>query len=1089
MFGRLGEFAFSHRRAIPACSLGLMLLLLGLSVPFGGQFPAGGFSVPGSQSQRGSQLLSHNFGAATTSLLLVYQSAQPNAATASVQAMVDASFARLAQRPQVASVLDYTNTKQSIFIGGRGHDTFVVVNLKLSQTAATNLLPSLESSISPPRGLRMWVTGTPAIDALYNSALEQQLKRAELIALPVSLLLLVIVFGSVVAALLPLVITGLAVPTALALISLIAARLDMSIFVTNVATIIGLGLSIDYSLFFVKRFREESSHSDVRTAVKAATASAGKAVATSGVAVAAGLSSLTLFPATALRSMGVGGVVVVACTLLFALTALPALLALLGTKVNLLSLRGSLHRAGQPANHRSNFWGWVARVVMRHPVAIALPTAIILLVAGTPFLSLRLSTGASVAAIPDGPARTGYALLNSAFPQAGGVDALSLVLDYGHPTGGLLSAHQQRQLAGYLGRVRALSGVQGINDVLTPPPGLTSAVYLKQLQLPPPERPARLNSYIASSLAGPVAQFAIANSFGPDSRAGAALVGRLRALSGPPGAETLVTGRTAQSVDFVSAVTKTVPWALLLVVAVTMLVLFLTFGSVVLPVKAVLMSVISISAAFGAVVWIFQEGHLSNVLGFTAPGSIAAPDPVLMFAIMFGLSMDYEVFLLTRIRERHLVTGDNRQAVAEGLASTGGVITSAALIMITVFAAFAVGHVLDIQILGVGMAVAVAVDATLVRGIMVPALMRLLGELNWWAPQGLKRLVERLGFQEMPVGPGEFLTLDEIANRLALPPDMIRRRLGLGDIPVHWGKVGGKLEMRVATVDVGWVPLSAPEPGIPGPAADGLRPAAGQPAAKEWANPEDAQYPQALWTLMEELAAPGTDSWGTDRGDPLPPAQAGSAKWPLWRPDHATWNDEPPDAGSPISAPITRGPAPQLTARSAGEVAKRKGKDAPVPSSSVSAPDPEPPIFATPQALALGSEPSSAPRATYSASDPTPPAPMTEGGAPPSALVAAQTREVGAVAINSMDARKLVAELFERWERALEQRIGAEQRLRFEVELERRLRQVRDLRQELDQTRKTSTDHLSEGEQEMRELRNRVRELEQAPKGRRRPRR
>ncbi|HVD03123.1 MAG TPA: MMPL family transporter [Candidatus Dormibacteraeota bacterium] len=755
MFGRLGDFTYRHRRVIPLAALALTLILLGLSGPFGGQLSAGGFSVPGSQSQRASDLLTKHFGAATTQLLLVYQSPSADAASRSVQSRVDASFARLAKRPEVASVLDYTNTGQSVFIGGSGHDTFAVVNLKISETQATNQLNSLESYITRPQGLRMWVTGAPAIDALYNSGLEQQLKRAELIALPVSLLLLLLVFGSVVAALLPLVIAGLAVPAALGLISLIAAHFGMSIFVTNVATIIGLGLAIDYSLFFVKRFREELSHSDVQVAIRAATASAGKAVAISGTAVAVGLSSLSLFPASALRSMGVGGVVVVACTLLFALTALPALLALLGRRVNSLSVRRSLHRASRPADHHSSFWGWVAGRVMRHPVAIALPTALVLLAAGTPFLSLRLSTGSSVYEIPAGPARTGYALLNFSFPQAGGVDDMNLVLNYQHSLGGRLTATQEQQLAAYLARVRALPGVQGVDGVLSAPPGEPQAAYLKLLLLPAGQRPAGINRYIAGNIAGPIAQFEIANSFGPDSKQGATLVHLLRSLPGPAGAQPLLTGGAAQSVDFINAVAQTIPWAVLLVVAATMLVLLLTFGSVVLPIKAVLMSMISISAAFGATVWIFQQGHLSNILGFTAPGSITATDPVLMFAIMFGLSMDYEVFLLTRIRERYLETGDNRRAVQEGLAATGGVISSAALIMITVFSAFALGHVLDIQILGVGMAIAVAVDATLVRGIMVPALMRILGELNWWAPSGVKALVARLGFYEdRPPGAG-----------------------------------------------------------------------------------------------------------------------------------------------------------------------------------------------------------------------------------------------------------------------------------------------------------------------------------------------
>ncbi len=755
MFRRLGRFTFRHRRVIPIAAVGLMVLMLGLSGPLGGQLSVGGFSVPGSQSQRANDLLLKHFGAATTELLLVYRSPRADAASAAVQARVDHSFKRLAQRPQVASVLDFSNTKDPVFIGGQGHDTFAVINLKLSEIAATNQLKSLESYLSPPSGLRMWVSGAPAIDALYNTALERQLKRAEIIALPVSLLLLLIVFGSGVAALLPLLIAGLALPTALSVISIIAAHFGMSIFVTNVATIIGLGLAIDYSLFFVKRFREELGHSDVAGAVEAATASAGKAVAISGTAVAIGLSSLTLFPASALRSMGVGGIVVVACTLLFALTALPAILALLGTRVNKFGIRRSLRRASTESGPHSSFWGWVATRVMRHPVLIALPTAAVLLAAGTPFLSLRLSTGSSVSEIPQGPARTGYALLNYHFPQAGGVDDMTLVVDYRRSLHGQLSATQEQQLTSYLARVSAIPGVQAIQGLLTPPPQVGTSAYLALLRRPPGARPAAINHYVASNIAGPIARFQVANSFGPDSKAGAQLVRRIRAVPGPPGTVALLTGGAALSVDFINAFARTIPWAVLLVVAVTMVVLFLTFGSVVLPIKAVLMSMISISAAFGAMVWIFQQGHLSNILGFTAPGSITATDPVLMFAIMFGLSMDYEVFLLTRIRERYLETGDNRRSVAEGLAATGGVISSAALIMITVFAAFALGHVLDIQILGVGMAIAVAVDASLVRGVMVPALMRILGDANWWAPRGIRPWIARLGFyEEMRPGPG-----------------------------------------------------------------------------------------------------------------------------------------------------------------------------------------------------------------------------------------------------------------------------------------------------------------------------------------------
>ena len=748
MFWRLGGFSYRFRKFILAGALALTVILVVLSGPLGGQFSSGGFSVPGSQSQDASNLLSRYFGNSATQLLLVFHSPKPDAASPAVQAKVNDSFRRLARLPVTASVLSYTNTRESIFIGDHGHDTFAVVNLKLSENAATTQLTHLKSYIDRPAGLQLYISGSAPIDALYNTALEAQLQHAELIALPISLILLFLVFGSVMAALLPLVIAGLAVPTSLAVIKILAAHFGMSIFVTNVATIIGLGLAIDYSLFFVKRFREEIPTHESAEAVRIATASAGKAVAVSGTAVAIGLISLILFPASALDSMGVGGVLVVAFTLLFALTALPALLGLLGPRVNWLTLHRSLREAHRRPARTSSFWGWVAHVVMRRPIAIALPTAAVLLLLGTPFLHLQLSTGSDVANIPPGAARTGYALLNYEFPQAGGVDDLNLVLHYGAPLNQRLTETQQHQLGAYLSKLRAIPGVQGVTGALTPPPGVSKTTYLKQLALPASQRSSGLNSYLAGNIAGPIAQFEVANDYSPDSSRANTLVHRLRSLAGPPSTSALVTGGGALSVDFLHAFGATIPWAVLLVVVVTMVVLFLTFGSVLLPLKAVLMSLISISAAFGAMVWIFQDGHLSNLLQFTPAGNITATTPVLMFAILFGLSMDYEVFLLSRIRERYCEVGDNREAVAHGLTVTGGVITSAALIMITVFSAFAAGDVLQIQTLGVGMAVAVAVDATLVRGIMVPALMRLLGRANWWAPSRLQGWVAKLGLYE-----------------------------------------------------------------------------------------------------------------------------------------------------------------------------------------------------------------------------------------------------------------------------------------------------------------------------------------------------
>jgi RND superfamily putative drug exporter len=358
-----------------------------------------------------------------------------------------------------------------------------------------------------------------------------------------------------------------------------------------------------------------------------------------------------------------------------------------------------------------------------------------------------------VADIPPGAARTGYALLSYDFPQAGGVDDLNLVLRFPSALHDRLTRPQQAQVAAYLAKVRQLRGVQGVTGVLVPPPRVPAAAYLAELALAASQRSPALNHYIAGSLAGPILQMTVANGYSPDSSAEAGLVRRLRSLPGPNRVEVLVAGVGARSVDFLSSFGTTIPWAVLLVVVATMVMLFLTFGSVVLPLQAILMSMLSISASFGALVWIFQDGHLANLLQFTVTGDLIATTPVLMFAVLFGLSMDYEVFLLSRIRESYCTTRDNRDAVAYGLTVTGGVITSAALIVITVFSAFATGHVLAIQTLGVGMAVAVAMDATLVRGILVPAVMRLLGPANWWAPAPAQRFVARLGLYEPEAAP------------------------------------------------------------------------------------------------------------------------------------------------------------------------------------------------------------------------------------------------------------------------------------------------------------------------------------------------
>ncbi|HLB44377.1 MAG TPA: MMPL family transporter, partial [Candidatus Limnocylindrales bacterium] len=517
---------------------------------------------------------------------------------------------------------------------------------------------------------------------------------------------------------------------------------------------------IDYSLFMVSRFREELRHHDVEIALERMMGSVGKAVAISGVAVAIGLSSLAVFDAAALRSMGIGGVVTVLSTLLFGLTVLPAMLSVLGTRVN--RLRIPLPRFlrlveddidAADLRHGKGVWAWVAARVMRRPVLVAVPVLALLVLAGSPFLGIQLSTGQNLEDLPATPARAGFEVIVDEFP-GGESDPITVAVTW--PDADLqsgLEVDRQATLQTYIEAIGALTGVNEVESALVPPPGMPADQYALLLSLPreqwPPSVPAAVAAYMDEWLAADTTKLRVFSSHLPDSDAGRALVADVRAIPPPAGAQALTAGLPSRSADFMDSFRNSVPTAILIVMIVTGGVLFLTFGSVFLPVKAVLMSLISVSASFGALVWIFQQGHLSEQLGFEASGAIGAWLPLIMFAILFGLSMDYEVLLLSRIRERYLATGDNTRAVAEGIGITGGIITGAALIMVAVFAAFALSSIIFIKALGITMSIAVLVDATIVRGLLVPAFMRLMGWVNWWAPAWLQRAVARLGLYEV----------------------------------------------------------------------------------------------------------------------------------------------------------------------------------------------------------------------------------------------------------------------------------------------------------------------------------------------------
>ncbi|MEO5985826.1 MAG: MMPL family transporter [Candidatus Limnocylindria bacterium] len=760
IFAALGRASYRGRRWLPIVGLAVVIGLNVWAATAGGRLSQGGWQVPGSEAAEAEALLADRYGEQATTMLVLFTDPDGDAASDAFQATVAAAVAPLAADPIVSEVLTFADVGDSGFVSRDGSKTFALVRIDRDLEAAIDDAEHLASLVAAPEGVETVVTGIPLIQHEFNQAVERDLVQAELVSLPIAMLILLAVFGTVVGAVLPIVIAGLALPSSMAAIALLANVTEMSIFVTNVATMIGLALSIDYSLFTVSRFREELRHRSVADAVEHTMATVGKAVAISGVAVAIGLSSLIVFESPALRSMGIGGVVTVLSTLVFGLTVLPALLGMLGPRVN--RLRVPMPRAlrlveddpaAADARQGHGIWGRIAAAVMRRPVLIATPALIVLIVAGLPFFGIQLSTGGNLDDLPLSDSVAGFRTLGDEFP-GGGSDPIEVAVRADGPIleDGALSADWIAALSTYADDLRGVDGVTEVGSVLDPPSGMDSATYLQLIAMPESERPAEasgLAAWIDQSVAADVARVDVFSSALADSAEGRVVVDATRDLPPPAGAsDTLTAGLSSRSRDFMASFTGSVPFALAIVVGVTGAVLFLTFGSVFLPIKAVLMSLLSITASFGALVWIFQNGNLSGILDFEPSGTIIASTPILMFAILFGLSMDYEVFLLSRIRERYLVTGDNTRAVAEGIGITGGIITGAALIMVAVFGAFALSSVVLIKALGFSMALAVLIDATIVRGILVPAFMRVMGAVNWWAPRWVQRGVARLGLYE-----------------------------------------------------------------------------------------------------------------------------------------------------------------------------------------------------------------------------------------------------------------------------------------------------------------------------------------------------
>jgi RND superfamily putative drug exporter len=716
MFVRLATAAFDHRRLFLALA-GLVLVVAAVwGTGVFGALVGGGFEDPDSESERALAQAEEALGRQASDVLAIYSSDDLEVTDPEFEAAVTGVLDDLPAE-QVVSTTTYWSTGGSpAFVSDDGRSTFVALQLSGADDGEREEAYSeIADELVPPEGLEVLRGGAIPVGADISSQVEQDIARAEMISLPILLVLLLIVFGGLAAAGLPLLIGGFAIMGAFLSLRLISTVTDVSIFAVNIVTMLGLGLAIDYALFVVSRFREELAlrprsedsvreRSNLREALSVTMDTAGRTVAVSGVVVAVALTSLLFFPQLFLRSMGLGGISAVLVAVIGALTILPAMLSVLGRRID--SLRLPVRRRSARTSGEGS-WARLARFVMRRPVPIALVTVTLLAVLGAPALGVSFG-GVDTRVLPtDTESRVAAETLERKFPAATAA-----------PVEVVVTGADAADLDAYVGELAELPGANGAE--IAAQGGDTSMVEV---------------GFNGAAL-------------GDSARD---LVESVRAVDAPAGAEVLVTGQTAGFVDLLTSLGDNAPLAVGFVVIATLVLLFLAFGSVVLPIKAVLMNVLSLGATVGVLVWGFQDGNLAGLLGFTETGSIEATQPVLILAIAFGLSMDYEVFLLSRIREEWDRTGDNTRAVAAGLQRSGSIITSAALLLLVVFLAFATSGITFIQMIGIGVAAAIVVDATVVRALLVPATMRLLGPANWWLPGPLQRMHQRFGLRETAV--------------------------------------------------------------------------------------------------------------------------------------------------------------------------------------------------------------------------------------------------------------------------------------------------------------------------------------------------
>ena len=750
-FYKLGEFTYDRRKIVLAVGLIAclgMASMISMGADWAESWGEGDLESIEAASMRNNAFVAEDEGSQSF-ILLVHHSTLDDSSEEWRTAVQD-SLAAFASMDEVTIQYswDMSGDERDDYVY-EGDDGFWAKNrvaINQDRKEAKQLFADNKETIEMDSDFESWRTGEIAIDVTFDSRIQEDLVKAELISGPLTVIILGIVFGTIISALLPFGVAVLTVLSAMGITIWLSNTMDVTQYAINIITLIGIGVSVDYSLFLVNRFREELNRGrDIRTSTAMTVATAGKAVFFSGVTVAIGLMGMLFFENTGLPSLGIGGTLAVTVAMIFSVVVLPALMAILGKRVFFGKIPFSFSTKNDDG---TGIWAKIATTVMDKPWAVLIPTLVILLGAGLPFLYADFSIASRDALPPDDETRVGFELMDEKWPEEA-VNVAMVVLDFD----GTDPLSEENLRATYSWMQQHLADERVINafGYALPDSSMNESSVVAYWQTPDEylteEEVATRDylreqflsnglTYIIFSLNGPIT--------GEDGRGFVADVREdrdnfLDGLTTGENGQLLVAGFAAYSLDVQNAIEENLPIALAFIFISTVLLIFIQVRSVIIPIKAIIMNILSISATFGMLVFVFQWGYGESLLNFTAQ-PIETTNPVIIFCIVFGLSMDYEVLMLSRIHEEWEVTGDNTQAVANGLQKTGRLITGAAAIMVVVFMAFGLSSVVILKQIGLGLALAIFLDATIVRALVVPSTMRLMGKWNWWSPKWMNSL-------------------------------------------------------------------------------------------------------------------------------------------------------------------------------------------------------------------------------------------------------------------------------------------------------------------------------------------------------------